>query len=77
MLFITTGSPVLPTGWANWAIWQYSGTGTVAGIAAAGGTDLDQANAAFLGLLNLGTQDESDGAPARAAGRRSPRWVRR
>jgi GH25 family lysozyme M1 (1,4-beta-N-acetylmuramidase) len=61
---ITTGSPVLPTGWANWAIWQYSGTGTVAGIAAAKGTDLDQANAAFLGLLNPGTQDQSDGAPA-------------
>ena len=60
---ITTGSPVLPTGWANWAIWQYSGTGTVAGIAAAKGTDLDQANAAFLGLLNPGTQDQSDGAP--------------
>ena len=34
---ITTGSPVLPAGWANWAIWQYSGTGTVAGIAAAKG----------------------------------------
>ncbi len=63
---ITTGSPVLPAGWANWTIWQYSGTGTVAGIAAAGGTDLDQANAAFLGLLNPGTQDQSDGAPAPA-----------
>jgi len=61
---ITTGSPVLPTGWANWAIWQYSGTGTVTGIAAARGTDLDQANAAFLGLLNPGTQDQSTGAPA-------------
>ncbi len=60
---ITTGSPVLPTGWANWAIWQYSGTGTVSGIASPD-TDLDQASATFLGLLNPGTQDQSDGAPA-------------
>ena len=61
---ITTGSPVLPDGWANWTIWQYSGTGTVPGIDATGATDLDQASAAFLGLLNPGTQDQSDGAPA-------------
>ena len=60
---ITTGSPVLPDGWANWTIWQYSGTGTVPGIDATGATDLDQASAAFLGLLNPGTQDQSDGAP--------------
>ena len=60
---ITTGSPVLPAGWANWAIWQYSGTGTVSGIASPD-TDLDQASATFLGLLNPGTQDQSDGAPA-------------
>jgi GH25 family lysozyme M1 (1,4-beta-N-acetylmuramidase) len=59
---ITTGSPLLPTGWANWTVWQYSGTGTVSGISSAD-TDLDQANAAFLGLLNLGTQDQSVGAP--------------
>jgi GH25 family lysozyme M1 (1,4-beta-N-acetylmuramidase) len=61
---ITTGSPVLPDGWANWTIWQYSGTGTVPGIDATGATDLDQASAAFLGLLNPGSQDQSDGAPA-------------
>ena len=52
---------MLPTGWANWAIWQYSGTGTVSGIASPD-TDLDQASATFLGLLNPGTQDQSDGA---------------
>jgi GH25 family lysozyme M1 (1,4-beta-N-acetylmuramidase) len=61
---ITAGSPVLPAGWANWTIWQYSGTGTVSGISDAGHTDLDQANAAFLGLLNPGTQDQAAGAPA-------------
>jgi GH25 family lysozyme M1 (1,4-beta-N-acetylmuramidase) len=60
---ITTGSPVLPDGWANWTVWQYSGTGTVSGIASPD-TDLDQASATFLGLLNPGTQDQSDGAPA-------------
>lgn len=60
---ITTGSPVLPTGWPNWTVWQYSGTGTVSGIDAPNGTDLDQANPAFLGLLNPGTQDQSDGSP--------------
>ena len=71
---ITTGSPVLPDGWANWTIWQYSGTGTVPGIDATGATDLDQASAAFLGLLNPGTQDQSDGAPGlpAAAGHPGP-----
>jgi GH25 family lysozyme M1 (1,4-beta-N-acetylmuramidase) len=60
---ITTGSPVLPDGWANWTSWQYSGTGTVNGITSPD-TDLDQASGTFLGLLNLGTQDGSAGAPA-------------
>jgi GH25 family lysozyme M1 (1,4-beta-N-acetylmuramidase) len=60
---ITTGSPVLPDGWANWAVWQYSGTGTVNGITSAD-TDLDQASATFLGLLNPGTQDQAAGSPA-------------
>ncbi len=36
----------------------------MAGIAATGGTDLDQANAAFLGLRNPGPRDQSDGSPA-------------
>ena len=60
---ITTGSPVLPDGWASWTAWQYSGTGTVAGINGAA-TDLDQASATFLGLLNPGTQDQAAGSPA-------------
>ena len=59
----TTGSPVLPAGWANWTVWQYSGTGTVTGIATPA-TDLDQANPAFLSLLDPGTQDQVIGAPA-------------
>ncbi len=60
---ITTGSPVLPDGWANWTVWQYSGTGTVNGITSAD-TDLDQASATFLGLLNPGTQDQAAGSQA-------------
>ncbi len=40
--YTTATSPAMPGGWANWTIWQYSSTGTVSGIAAAGATDLDQ-----------------------------------
>jgi GH25 family lysozyme M1 (1,4-beta-N-acetylmuramidase) len=36
------GSPTLPAGWANWRIWQYTSSGTVPGIHAAGAVDLDQ-----------------------------------
>ena len=59
---VSTGSPVLPDGWANWTVWQY-GSGTVAGINGAA-TDLDQASATFPGLLNPGTQDQAAGSPA-------------
>jgi len=33
-------NPTLPAGWANWAFWQYTSSGTVPGIATSGGTDL-------------------------------------
>lgn len=49
--YTTASSPALPGGWANWTIWQYSSTGTVSGIAAAGATDLDQLQP---GLTSLG-----------------------
>ena len=42
----TATRPPLPAGWTTWSIWQYSSTGTVRGIPAAGNTDLDQANPA-------------------------------
>jgi GH25 family lysozyme M1 (1,4-beta-N-acetylmuramidase) len=56
-------SPILPTGWTNWAFWQYRSTGTVSGIPAAGNTDLDQLNPARIPLLNPGFQNDSAGSP--------------
>ncbi|HWV99202.1 MAG TPA: GH25 family lysozyme [Candidatus Acidoferrum sp.] len=41
--------PGMPVGWTNWAIWQYSDTGTVAGISAA--VDLDELNGSIGELL--------------------------
>jgi GH25 family lysozyme M1 (1,4-beta-N-acetylmuramidase) len=55
-------SPVLPPGWANWAFWQYSSTGTVNGIQAPGHTDLDQLNPARIPLLDPGFQRSAAGA---------------
>lgn len=46
----------LPAGWTAWNEWQYTSTGTVAGIPDAGHTDLDQLNPAALTLLSPGTQ---------------------
>ncbi|HUY51736.1 MAG TPA: ricin-type beta-trefoil lectin domain protein [Streptosporangiaceae bacterium] len=59
----TSGSPARPAGWANWAIWQYSGTGTVSGISDPGQIDLDQANPAVLSLLDPGNRQQAAGAP--------------
>lgn len=50
----TATSPVLPTGWANWAFWQHSGTGSVTGIS--GNVDLDWLNAGIVPLLDPGAQ---------------------
>ena len=47
----TARRPPLPAGWTTWSIWQYSSTGTVRGIPAAGNTDLDQANPAVPPVL--------------------------
>ncbi len=41
--------PSLPVGWTNWAIWQYSDTGTVSGIS--GAVDLDELNGTLLDIL--------------------------
>jgi GH25 family lysozyme M1 (1,4-beta-N-acetylmuramidase) len=61
--YSSTGSPARPAGWSTWASWQYSSTGTVPGIAAAGQVDLDQANPAVLGLLDPGNQKQTTGDP--------------
>ena len=41
--------PGMPVGWTNWAIWQYSSTGTVGGIT--GAVDLDKFNGTTSDLL--------------------------
>ena len=53
----SSGTPGLPTGWANWSFWQYSSTGTVPGIQAPSNTDLDQLN-----LLDPGAQTTEAGS---------------
>jgi GH25 family lysozyme M1 (1,4-beta-N-acetylmuramidase) len=57
----TATSPALPAGWPNWAFWQYTSSGTVAGIS--GSTDLDQLNPGLLPLLDPGAQRYSVGSP--------------
>jgi GH25 family lysozyme M1 (1,4-beta-N-acetylmuramidase) len=57
----SASSPILPAGWTNWAFWQYSSTGTVNGILAAGNTDLDQLNPARIPLLDPGAQHDAAG----------------
>jgi lysozyme len=47
----TTGCPNLPTVWNNWAMWQYSSTGSVAGIS--GNVDLNFFNGSMADLHDL------------------------
>jgi GH25 family lysozyme M1 (1,4-beta-N-acetylmuramidase) len=47
-------SPTLPSGWANWAFWQYTSGGTASGIQTPGNTDLDQLNPGRISLLDPG-----------------------
>jgi GH25 family lysozyme M1 (1,4-beta-N-acetylmuramidase) len=61
--YSTSGGPALPAGWSTWAAWQYSSTGTVAGISDPGHVDLDQANPAILSLLSPGNQKQLAGDP--------------
>ena len=61
--YTTAPSPLVPAGWANWDIWQYTSSGTVAGIQSTGHTDLDQLNPALLALLSPGTQQGAQGSP--------------
>jgi GH25 family lysozyme M1 (1,4-beta-N-acetylmuramidase) len=61
--YSSAGTPPLPAGWGTWASWQYTSTGTVAGISDAGHTDLDQANPAILSLLDPANQKQVTGDP--------------
>ncbi len=60
----TATSPAIPAGWATWDFWQYSSSGTVAGIDDAGHTDLDQLNPNLLPLLDPGARKQAEGSPA-------------
>jgi GH25 family lysozyme M1 (1,4-beta-N-acetylmuramidase) len=51
----TASHPWLPRGWRNWALWQYSSTGTVSGIPGST-TDLDALN-----LIKPGRQQAAVG----------------
>jgi len=42
--------PTLSAGWTNWAIWQYSGSGTVSGIPGPNPVDLDEFNGSMSDL---------------------------
>jgi GH25 family lysozyme M1 (1,4-beta-N-acetylmuramidase) len=57
----TATSPPSTAGWATWAFWQYSSSGTVTGIAAQ--TDLDQLNPAAVPLLDPGDRHYLTGGP--------------
>jgi GH25 family lysozyme M1 (1,4-beta-N-acetylmuramidase) len=60
--YVSPAGPSLPGGWRSWAFWQYSSSGRVAGIAAAGNTDLDQLHPGALPLLNPGAQRKTAGS---------------
>jgi GH25 family lysozyme M1 (1,4-beta-N-acetylmuramidase) len=60
----TASSPLIPAGWATWAFWQYSSMGTVSGINAPKGTDLDQLNPSLVPLLSPGARKGVAGVPA-------------
>jgi lysozyme len=58
--------PTLAEGWTNWAIWQYSATGTVDGISGAvGAVDLDKFNGSMKDLLAFANQPSLNIAPKR------------
>jgi lysozyme len=42
--YTETMQPDLPSGWTDWAIWQYTSTGTVPGVPSVGNTDVDRFN---------------------------------
>jgi GH25 family lysozyme M1 (1,4-beta-N-acetylmuramidase) len=60
--YTTAANPLITPGWTNWAFWQYSSAGTVRGIDAPGGTDLDQLNPSVIPLLNPGAQSSMAGS---------------
>lgn len=60
--YTSGSSPTLPSGWTNWAFWQYTSSGTVSGIHTPGHTDLDQLNPGRISLLDPGSQSSAAGS---------------
>jgi GH25 family lysozyme M1 (1,4-beta-N-acetylmuramidase) len=56
-------TPKLPSGWTNWAYWQYSITGQVPGIT--GNTDLNKLSPALLAVASPGDQTTQAGHKVR------------
>jgi GH25 family lysozyme M1 (1,4-beta-N-acetylmuramidase) len=54
--YTSAPTPEITSGWSTYGFWQYSSAGTVGGIDAPGGTDLDQLNPAGIPLLDPGPQ---------------------
>jgi lysozyme len=63
--------PTLPEGWTNWAIWQYSDSGTIPGIG--GAVDLDEFNGSMNDILAFGDVQRLNIA-AESAGKISISW---
>ena len=55
-------SPPMPPGWKTWTFWQYTSSGTVPGVAAAGSTDIDTFSPAMVGLISPGSQAARNGS---------------
>jgi GH25 family lysozyme M1 (1,4-beta-N-acetylmuramidase) len=60
-----TADPAAPAGWTSWALWQFTSGATVPGIRSAGNTDVSDADASRLTLLEPGT---GAAVPAPSAG---------
>jgi GH25 family lysozyme M1 (1,4-beta-N-acetylmuramidase) len=58
--------PPVPAGWTDWALWQYTSSGTVPGIAA-DRTDLDALNLLNPGGQSVPARQPSRSRPARSA----------
>lgn len=54
--YTTAARPVMPVGWGDWALWQYTSTARVPGIDSNGHTDLDALN-----LIAPGAQETAVG----------------
>jgi len=55
-------SPPLPAGRDDWTFWQYTSSGTVPGIAAAGHTDVSYFGGGLVTLVDPGSQRSTPGA---------------